>query len=120
MPAAGELWETTAVLLYDRLATDLGNLGATSAWLREYDTDTALIAFFTARGFVQDFHTNAYSGPAIAPVEDGWALGFHAGRRGDELFVNVPDRLEPGFLRDQRFRAFERRYGTVRLVKKLV
>jgi hypothetical protein len=120
VPARDDCWQTAGALVYERLASDLLDLGATKAWLREYDTDAASIAFFATRGFVRDFHTVAYSGPADAAVEQGWALGFHASRRGDELYVNVPDHLEQGFLGDERSRGFVRRYGTVRLVKTLV
>jgi len=120
LPAGDELWETAGVLIYDRLAADLTELSAKRAWLREYDTHAALISFFTVRGFVQDFHTTAFSGPAVAEVEGGWALGFHASLRGEELWLNVPDHLESGFLSDQRSRGFTRRYGAVRLTKTLV
>jgi hypothetical protein len=44
---------TTGDLVYERLAADLAELAARGAWVREYASDTAILAFFTQRGFVE-------------------------------------------------------------------
>ncbi len=43
----------TGDLVYDRLAADLVDLEARLAWVREYADDTAILAFFTQKGFVE-------------------------------------------------------------------
>jgi hypothetical protein len=43
----------TGDLVYDRLAADLVDLEARLAWVREYADDTAILAFFAQKGFVE-------------------------------------------------------------------
>lgn len=47
------LLESAGNLLYDRLARDLTELGATAVWAREHATAAALLGFFRERGLAE-------------------------------------------------------------------
>jgi hypothetical protein len=53
IPPADDAWDTVGLLLYDRLLADAIELGARLLWLREYEKDTGLVAFFLKQGFTQ-------------------------------------------------------------------
>jgi len=53
VPGAAGLWDTAGQALFQRLAEDLRNHGATRVWIREYAQDAELVRFAQLHGFAQ-------------------------------------------------------------------